>query len=122
MVDEQEKNEIKPEEELLWFPNARVVKLIREENKGKIIKKRVKVAMNQLLESVCRKISREMAKKPYSSITYSDFLEAAKPYLDLAKIEQERRKVIQTLKKVEEDVKYLGMELEEKLQDQDFFK
>ncbi|PIN99621.1 hypothetical protein COT72_05070 [archaeon CG10_big_fil_rev_8_21_14_0_10_43_11] len=105
----------------LFFTNARVVRLIREENQGKIIKRRVKVEMNKLLEHIGRIIAKEMAKKPYSTITYGDFLDAARPYLELAKINQERRRVIATLNKMVEDAKSLAMDLEEKTQETDFY-
>jgi len=104
----------------LFFTNARVVRLIREENPKKIIKKRVKVEMNKLLEQVGRSIASEMAKKPYSSITYADFLDAARPYLDIQKINQERKKVIATLDKIKEDAAFLATELLEKTEEEDY--
>ncbi len=102
------------EEEELYFPNARVVRLIREENPKKMVKRRVKVEMNKLLEQIGRNISKELAKKPYASITYSDFMDAARPYLEMNKISQERRKVIATLEKIKADADFLSVELQEK--------
>lgn len=114
-------DENEEEEENLWFTNARVVRLIRSENEGKIIKRRVKIEMNKLLEQIGRIISKELAKKPYSTITYTDFLEAAKPYMELGKINQERRRIIATLNKISEDCKFVAADLEEKTQEADFF-
>jgi len=108
------------EEEELYFTNARVVRLIKMHNKGKIIKKRVKVEMNKLLERIAVNISKEIGKKPYSTVNYEDFLEAAKDYLNLEKINTERRKTIATLEKIKEEAAYLITELREKTEEDEF--
>lgn len=123
MTEEQKEihegeEEIKEEE--LFFPNARVVKLIRDENPKKIVKRQVKVEMNKLLEQIGRNIAREMAKKPYSSINYSDFTDAARPYIEIQRANQERRKVIATLEKIKEDAAFLSGELQEKSKEEEY--
>jgi hypothetical protein len=126
MAEDKKEKPVKQEEaeeeedEDLFFTNARVVRLIRQENPKKIIKKRVKVEMNKLLEQIGRSIAKDMAKKPYASITYADFLDAARPYLDIQKITQERKKVIATLEKIKEDAVFLATELAEKTEETEY--
>ncbi len=119
--EETSEEELDEDDNNLWFTNARIVRLIKDENPGRIIKSQVKMEMNKLLEGIGRTIAKDMAKKPYSTLTYTDFLEAAKPYLELAKINQERRKVVATLKKIAEDCNSLSMDLEEKTQETDYY-
>lgn len=123
MSEEERSKELnQQEEENTYFPNAQIVRLIRQENPDKIIKKRVKIALNQLLERIAINISKQMAKKPYATITYTDFLDAARPYLELERISQERRRVVATLKKIKEDAEALIMDLEDKEREmEDYF-
>lgn len=97
-----------------YFPTAQIVRLIRKENPGKIIKGKVKIGMNKLLEKVATDIAKEMSKKPYSTINYEDFLDAARAYLEIGKQNQERRRVIATLNKIKEDADALAIDLLEK--------
>ena len=108
------------QEEELFFPNSRVVKLIKDDNPKKIVKRQVKVEMNKLLEQIGRNIAKEMSKKPYASINYTDFLDAARPYLEIQRANQERKKVIATLEKIKEDAAFLSGELQEKSKEEEY--
>jgi len=69
------------EDESMPFPNARVVRLLREEiQSGKQIRGEVKVAVNEWLGSTLRRVSREMDGSPYGSICLADFNRATRPF------------------------------------------
>ena len=75
--------------------------------------------MNKLLEKVATDVAKEMSKKPYSTINYEDFLDAARGYLEIGKQNQERRRVIATLNKIKEDADALAVDLQEKEEPED---
>lgn len=78
------------EEEKLPFPNARVVKIIRENFKNEhIIKRDVKVGANVLLGEILADISRSMDQQPYSTLSVEHFNAAARKYKEIA-LQQKR--------------------------------
>ena len=79
------------EDDLSPFPKARVVRLMREKIKDKIIRSEVKDAMNMWLGDITRKIAKEMSATQYASVSLADFQRATKPYdmiEDIVKDEQ----------------------------------
>lgn len=113
MADEVKKEASEEEDESLPFPNAAVMRIIKSKTGDKLIKKRVRLSMNKLLGEVCLRIASEMAKKPYSYIDYPEFLEAAKPFLEVDKLIAERKKLVTSLEKISADAHFLALDLSE---------
>ena len=85
------------EEEKLPFPNARVVKIVRENLQNEhIIKREVKVAANELLGEILADISKSMDSQPYSTLSIEHFNMAARKYREVA-LQQKRLHRIQKL-------------------------
>jgi len=85
------------EEEKLPFPNARVVKIIRENlQNDHVIKREVKVAANELLGEILADIGKSMDVQPYSTLSIEHFNMAARKYREIA-LQQKRLHRIQKL-------------------------
>jgi hypothetical protein len=108
------------ESEELPFPNARLVKIIRENiDPGKQIKKRVRIEMNKWLGEMAAKVARRMNKHPYTYIDYSMFKEAIAVYEKLEDAQAEKERIIKYLEKIKADCEMLERELGRKLDFED---
>lgn len=105
--------EIEEGEERLPFPNARVVAIMRSQlDKEKIIRARVKIEMNEWLGEMCKRISREMNKTPYSVIEVSDFQRAIKKYEQLEEIAKQKERLIVAMQRIIQDAQVLISDIE----------
>ncbi len=92
------------EKEELAFANAEIVRIMRKHlPKDRMIKKRVKIAMNKFLESIAVEICQKLAKEPYTYIEYDMFERAIKPYRDLKSLQVEKQRLIANLNKIKAD-------------------
>ncbi|MFH1779625.1 MAG: hypothetical protein ABH803_00575 [Candidatus Micrarchaeota archaeon] len=101
MQEEELKEEVNPEEiegeevedeesEDLPFPNARVVKIIKNNLKNQHqIKKDVKVGANVLLGEILNDIAQTMDLEPYFTLSSEHFQKAARKYKEIA-LQQKR--------------------------------
>ena len=121
MVDEQNESDAAPEEsttenaveedETSPFQRARVVKLLREEIKDKIIRSEVKEAMNMWLGDVTKKIAKEMGGTQYASVSLADFQRATKPYDMIEDIVKDEQRLLLSVQKLREDSDHIIREL-----------
>lgn len=111
---EEEEDEEEDDEDLP-FPNAVVVRIMRNNlPEGALIRKRVKVEMNKLLGEICRDVAKEMGKVPYAYIDYTAFKNAAKKYLEVEHVEKDKERIILTLRKLGADIDAIIRDLERK--------
>jgi hypothetical protein len=98
----------------LPFPNATLVRLIRGQLKGKIIKGQVKREMNLWLGRLVTKIAKKMNDYPYSYVDYGMFKEAIRPYERLEEIDEERKRLLISLEKIKADCDSLERDIQKK--------
>ena len=117
----EEKKEIEKEEEVeddkldLVFPTATIVREMKKNvDSGKMIKKEVKIAMNQFLRDIVRDITRRMNEYPYAMLDYRMFKEASKPYRKAKEIQKEKARMDKHLDVIIEDCLSIKRDLEEK--------
>ena len=107
MTENPEKTEELP------FPMAPIVRLMRKNlDKDKLIKKRVKEAMNKWLAEMCEKVTKDMNKKPYASVDFNSFKEAVKIYNDVEEMEKEKQRILTSLEKIKQDCDSLIRDLD----------
>ena len=103
------------DESKLPFPNAPIIRVMREEiENDKIISKRVKEEMNKWLAEICRDVSRELNKSPYKKIEGDDFSNAIAKYGQFDELHREKEKIKRGLQRVIEDVNEQISDLERK--------
>jgi len=91
------------EGEVLPFPRARVVSIMRTEIKDKIIRSEVKEAMNFWLGNLLKKIAKEMNNSMYGSVGIADFQRATKPYDMIEDIVKDQERIITSCEKLKLD-------------------
>mgnify|MGYP001281059933 CR=1 FL=1 len=101
-----------PEGEPLPFPRARVVSIMREEIKDKIIRSEVKEAMNLWLGNLLKRIAREMSNTQYGSVGIADFQRATKPYDMIEDIVKDEQRLLTTTEKLKADSDHIMRELQ----------
>ncbi len=120
-MTQQEKEELQEEEdedledEKLPFPNATVVRLMRQSlDKNKQIKGVVKKEMNlwlgRLIETVCKK----MNAFDYSYVDYGMFKQAIETFENIQTIEIEKMRLIKNMEKIKADCDALIDDVERK--------
>ena len=114
--DEDDEDE---DDEGLPFPNATVVRLIKEHTGSIMIRSKVKKEMNLLLGRIVADISKRMAKMPYAYLGYSEFKEAAARYLKIGLSVEEKKRLIATLKKIRQEAAVLAEELDDQMSEED---
>jgi hypothetical protein len=92
---------------------------MREELKDQMIRSRFKHEMNLLLGRILKDISSKMAEMPYAYLGYSEFKEAAKPYLEIGLDVQKKKLLVASLKKIKEEAATMAMEVESELNEED---
>lgn len=100
------------EGEVLPFPRARVVSLMREEIKDKIIRSEVKEAMNLWLGNLLKRMAKEMSNTQYGSVGIADFQRATKPYDMIEDIVKDEQRLLLTTEKLRADSDHLIRELQ----------
>jgi len=104
--------DITPEGEPLPFPRARVVSLMRDVIKDKIIRSEVKEAMNLWLGALMKKLAKEMGNTQYGSVGIADFQRATKPYDMIEDIVKDELRLITTTEKLRADSDHIMRELQ----------
>ena len=122
MTEELEKEEEKPEEEVekeieekLAFPMAPVVRQMKKHiAKDKIVRKEVKIGMNNFLAEIVKDIAITMDKFPYTTVDYRMFEEAVKPYKQVKELQAEKRRLEAHLDAIVQDCLSVKRDLETK--------
>lgn len=116
---EEQKEELKDiETENLPLPNATIVRLMKDNlSEGKMIKKEVKVGMNQFLGEVLKDVSRKLDEYPYATIDYSMFREAIKPFKQAKEIQKEKERVNTHLNAIISDCRSIQRDLDIKFEE-----
>ena len=102
-----------PEEDSRYaFPEAAVVRVMKRHlDKEKMIKKEVKVAMNQWLEKACTNIAKEMNKVPYVMVTLNEFRQGVKVYESLEEFDMEKQRILAHMEAIKKDIERLEKDL-----------
>ena len=112
-----EENEVNEESNDLPLPMAPIVRLMREHlDKDKLIKGQVKIEMNKWIANMCMRVSKEMNKKPYTSVDLSTFKDAIKVYEDLEEMQKEKERIVVSLEKIKQDCDSLIRDLSRKFE------
>ncbi|MCK9292730.1 MAG: hypothetical protein WCY27_02120 [archaeon] len=103
------------EDEALPFPNARVVRLMRESlDPNKQIKSIVKKEMNIFLGNLVKTICKKMNDFDYSYVDYGMFKQAIETFENIQTIELEKIRIIKALEKIKADCDVLVNDVERK--------
>jgi hypothetical protein len=102
-----------PEEESRYaFPEAAVVRVMKRHlDKEKMVKKEVKIAMNQWLEKACINIAKEMNKVPYVMVTLNEFRLGVKMYDSLEEFDMEKQRILAHMEAIKKDIERLEKDL-----------
>lgn len=97
------------------MPNAPIVRLMKQNlDKDKLIRREVKEGMNKWLAELCKKVSKKMNEKPYTTVDLAAFKEAIKVYSDIEEMDQEKQRIIVNLEKIKMDCDSLIRDLDKK--------
>ncbi|MEE9405927.1 MAG: hypothetical protein V3V26_00810 [Candidatus Aenigmarchaeota archaeon] len=115
-ADAAESNDEMSEEEQtklkLPFPMAAVVRLMKANlDKDKMLRKEVKIAMNKWLGSLCKKVSKEMNKFPYTTMHLNEFNQARKIYESLEEFAKEKDRILSHFDAMKKDIEKLERDL-----------
>ena len=100
------------EEQKLPFPNATIVRLMKNVMDGdKMIKKEVKIAMNKWLGNLCRNVSLEMNKFPYVMMHLHEFRKATETYSNLENFYKEKERILAHMEAIKKDIERLERDL-----------
>jgi len=101
------------ESEHLPFPNARVVKIIKQNLKNPHqIKRDVKLAANVLLGEILADISQSMNEEEYFTLSIEHFNKAARKYREIALNEKRIRRIKKVLEKQRAELDEIVTEIE----------
>jgi histone H3/H4 len=102
-----------PEEESRYaFPEAAVVRVMKRYlDKEKMVKKEVKIAMNQWLEKAAMNIAKEMNKVPYVMVTLNEFKQGVKVYDSLEEFDMEKQRILAHMEAIKKDIERLERDL-----------
>lgn len=116
---EEKKEELKETEtKELPLPNATVVRLMKDNMSGdKMIKKEVKIAMNKFLGEVIKDVANKLEEFPYTTVDYSMFREAIKPFKQAKEIGKEKKRLNTHLDKIISDCRSVQRDLERKFEE-----
>jgi hypothetical protein len=107
--------EVPEDDEKLPFPNARVVRLMRESlDANKQIKSVVKKEMNLFLGRIVTTICKKMNEFDYSYADYGMFKQAIETFENIQTIELEKIRIIKALEKIKADCDVLVNDVERK--------
>ncbi len=109
-VSEEEEEKLK-----LPFPTAAVVRIMKANMDGeKMIRKDVKVAMNEWLGNMCAQVSKEMNKFPYVMMHLNEFNEGKRVYEDLENFAKEKERILAHMDAIKKDIERLERDLGKK--------
>jgi hypothetical protein len=91
----------------------------RHLDKEKMVKKEVKVAMNQWLEKLATNVAKEMNKFPYVMVTLNEFRQGVKVYDSLEEFDMEKQRILAHLEAIKKDIERLERDLGKLEFDQD---
>lgn len=112
-IEPEQLNEEDEESDQLPFPNARVVKIIREALKNEHqIKKDVKLAANVLLSDILTDISNSMDQEPYNTLSIEHFNKAARKYKEIGLNQKKIRRIKKLLEKQRAELDEVVAEIE----------
>ncbi|MEM0475242.1 MAG: hypothetical protein QW343_00395 [Candidatus Norongarragalinales archaeon] len=98
--EEQEVSELEEEALRLPFPNARVVKIIRDNLKREHqIKREVKIEANKLLGEILADIAQSMDNEEYFTLSIEHFHAASRKYREIALNQKRIRRIQKILEK-----------------------
>jgi hypothetical protein len=103
--------DVTKEGEVLPFPRARVVSIMRGEIRDKIIRSEVKEAMNLWLGDLLKRMAKEMGSTQYGSVGIADFQRATKPYDMIEDIVKDEQRLLLGCEKLRADSDHLIREL-----------
>ncbi|PIO06400.1 hypothetical protein COT29_01275 [Candidatus Micrarchaeota archaeon CG08_land_8_20_14_0_20_59_11] len=110
---EQDVSEAEEESLHLPFPNARVVRIIRENMKHEHqIKSDVKLAANKLLGEILADISQSMDAEDYFTISTEHFNKASRKYKEIALNQKRIRRIQKMLEKQRAELDEIVTEIE----------
>ena len=107
----EQETEAEAEDESVPFPRARVVRLLRDEIKDKIIRSEVKEAMNMWLGDLTKKLAKEMSSTQYASVSLADFQRATKPYDMMEDIVKDEQRLLVSVEKLRQDCDHILREM-----------
>lgn len=114
-LDVADDDETLEDDEKLPFPNARVVRLMRENlDPNKQIKSIVKKEMNLFLGSIVKTVCKKMNDFEYSYVDYGMFKQAIETFENIQTIELEKIRIIKGLEKIKADCDVLVNDVERK--------
>ena len=109
----QEAEVAEEEDERLPFPNARVVKIIRETLKQPhLIKQDVKLSANFLLSEILKDISQSMDSEPYTTLSIEHFNSACRKYREISLNEKRIIRIKKVLEKQRAELDEIIAEIE----------
>ncbi|MBU1198175.1 NFYB/HAP3 family transcription factor subunit [Candidatus Micrarchaeota archaeon] len=112
-VVEEDVDEAEEEALHLAFPNARVVKIIRENLKNPHqIKKDVKITANKLMGEILRDISKTMDAEPYNTLSIEHFNKASRKYREIALSQKRVHRIKKVLEKQRAELDEIITEIE----------
>ena len=112
--EDVEGNEVEDAESpQLPFPNARVVKIIKENLKqGHQIKQDVKVSANELLGAILADIAQSMDEEEYFTLSIEHFNRAARKYREIGLNQKRIRRIKKVLEKQRAELDEIVAEIE----------
>jgi len=115
VLDTDDDEDLSEDDEKLPFPNARVVRLMRESlDDNKQIKSVVKKEMNLFLGRIVETICKKMNEFDYSYADYGMFKQAIETFENIQTIELEKIRIIKALEKIKADCDVLVNDVERK--------
>ncbi|MDD3975821.1 MAG: hypothetical protein PHN22_01480 [Candidatus ainarchaeum sp.] len=110
-----EDEDVEEDDDKLPFPNARVVRLMRESLDShkqikSIVKKEMNIFLGRLVETICKK----MNEFDYSYVDYGMFKQATETFENIQTIELEKIRIIKALEKIKADCDVLVNDVERK--------
>ena len=112
-IEGEELSDEEAESENLPFPNARVVKIIKQNMKNPHqIKRDVKVQANMLLGTILGGIAQTMNEEEYFTLSIEHFNKAARKYREIALNEKRIRRIKKVLEKQRAELDEIITEIE----------
>ncbi|MFH1056244.1 MAG: hypothetical protein V1717_00380 [Candidatus Micrarchaeota archaeon] len=112
-IETGEMSEEEAESEHMPFPNARVVRIIKQNLKNPHqIKRDVKLAANVLLGEILANVSQSMNEEEYFTLSIEHFNKAARKYKEIALNEKRIRRIKKILEKQRAEMDEIITEIE----------
>lgn len=109
---EENNEEVMEDEEDLPFAKAEVVRLMKKHlDDDKMIRERVKVEMNKFLGDVLETVCEQLNQYPYTTVEYEMLKESTYAYTNIARINQEKERILLHLDAIKADCDALAMDV-----------